>query len=421
MDPVLLSEGIILAVLLAASAFFSGSETALFSMGPLRRRNLRQRRPRAAERVDRLLADPHRILSTILIGNTAVNVACSSLGYEMARRIGLPRPEAAAIAGVTLLLLTFGEVVPKILAIRKAALISSINAPLLEGTARLLAPLRITLEKITGAVLSRTAPEIPGGALTEEEYRTTIRIGRRRGVLLPGEERMIAGILDLDAANAADVMTPRVDVVYLDLEDDPSGYGKRLREGRHRLVPVCRGGVDEVLGVLRVRDYLLEPSRGIEACMRKPMFVPSAASLSKVLRQMQNAREQLAIVIDEYGGVEGLITIEDIVEKIFGEIHDEFEKPEMPIRKIGPERFRVSGRLHLDDLEDRLGIRLEEEGVDTVGGFVTARLGRVPKGGDVVEDEKARIVVRRVDGNRVETVDLVRRRRHRSRGGEDRR
>lgn len=406
MDTAILIDIAGLVLLLAASGFFSGSEAALFSLGPLRRRRMRQQHPQQAALVDRLLRDPHRVLGTILTGNTAVNVAASVVGYDLVRRAALPHPEVTAIALVTLLLLAFGEVVPKNVSLRRAIPVSLLNAPVLQVVAILIRPLRIVVERITHAVLARTGTTQPLETLTEDEYRTMVRIGRQEGVLHPGEDRMIAGILDLDTTNAADVMTPRVDTCVLDLDDDPRDIPRRLREAKHRLLPVCRGSLDEIVGILKVRDYLGGSPRSLEAELKPPLYVPASAPLSKVLPQMQSERQQLAIVVDEYGGTAGLVTIEDILEEIFGEIHDEYDLIRFNLRRTGPGRYRVNARMHLDDLEQRIGIRLEEEGVDTVGGFVTTRLRRVPNEGDVVDGHGVRLRVRRVESNRVLEVDL---------------
>lgn len=406
MNPSVLIGVVALALLLAASAFFSGSEAALFSLGPLRRRRLRQQHPHRAALIDRLLHDPHRLLGTILIGNTVVNVAAAVVGYDLARRLRLPHPEASAIALVTFLLLTLGEIVPKNVGLRQAGPVAVRVAPVLDTAAAALRPVRILLERITRAALSRTGRPTASGTLNEDEYRTMVRIGRREGVLRPGEDRMIAGILDMDATNAADVMTPRVDMCTLDLAEDPAGIPRRLREAKHRLVPVCRESLDEIVGILRVRDYLMDPPRDLESALEPPLYVPMSAPLSKVLPQMQARRRQLAIVVDEYGGTAGLVTVEDILEEIFGEIHDEHDPVHFSVRRTGPGRYRVKGGMHLDDLERRIGVRFEGEGVDTVGGFVAARLLRVPRPNDVVREGDVRLRVRRVEANRVIEVDI---------------
>ena len=406
MKAAVLIDAVVLALLLAASAFFSGSEAALFSLGPLRRRRLRQQHPRRAALIDHLLHDPHRTLGTILIGNTVVNIAAAVVGYDLARRLDLPHAEASAIVLVTFLLLTLGEIVPKNVSLRQAGAVALLVAPALRIAAAVMRPVRTVLERVTRAVLSWTRRPPSSGTLSEDEYRTMVRIGRREGVLHPGEDRMIAGILDLDSTNAADVMTPRVDMCTLDLADDPAGRPRRLREAKHRLVPVCRGSLDEIAGILKVRDYLMEPPRDLESALTPPLYVPESAPLSKVLPQMQSQRQQLAIVVDEYGGTAGLVTLEDILEEIFGEIHDEYDPVHFNVRRTGPGRYRVKGGMHLDDLERRIGIRLEREGVDTVGGFVAARLLRVPRAGDVVDEGGVRLRVRRVASNRVIEVDI---------------
>jgi putative hemolysin len=406
MHTAILIDIAVLALLLAASAFFSGSESALFSLGPLRRRRLRQQYPGRAERVERLLRDPNRLLGTILIGNTTVNVVASVVGYDLVRRARLPYPEATAIALVTLLLLSLGEIAPKNIALRKAIPVAVLNAPVLQGVAAVIRPLRVVLERVTENVLARAGQVEPPETLDEDEYRTMVRIGRREGVLRPGEDRMIAGILDLDTTNAADVMTPRVDICALDLDDPPQDVPRQLREAKHRLVPVCRGSLDEIAGILNVRDFLYGGGRDLVSELNPPFYVPAFAPLSKVLPQMQTTHHQLAIVVDEYGGTAGLVTIEDILEEIFGEIHDEYDLVRFNVRRTAPGRYRVNARMHLDDLEQRIGARLEEDGVDTVGGYVAARLGRVPKEGDTVDGPGVRLRVRRVEANRVLEVDL---------------
>lgn len=395
-----------LIVLLAFSAFFSSAESAFFTLNPLQLRRMDQSHPTAARRVHMILSDPNRFLATILIGNTVVNVLVSIIGLRLSLAFFPVHAEWIAVIGMTLLLLIFGEIGPKRLALIWPEQFSATYALPLSATIRALSPLRRALEMIT----KRFEPwfRTRGRTLSGEEFETVVTMSGEQGLLKKDERKMLQSILRLEDLQARDVMTPRVDLIGYDLNDDPHKlYTIALRAYVRHLV-LYRDSIDRIEGVLDVRRYLLDPEHRVQPAWRNPLFVPEACPLDRLLTQFLQERRRVAIVVDEYGGTAGVVTRGDILEEIVGEIDDEHAEHKHVFDATGTDRWLLDGQISLEQINQELNLHLEAEGVDRMAGWIAAQLERLPRPGDTVTAQGCRAVVQQMRKHRVTLVQLER-------------
>lgn len=400
-------------LLLVGSAFFSGSETALFGLSRVKRKAMERRKDPASRQVVDLLSAPRLLLITILLGNTFVNVALSALGTSFAEHaVGGERAVGVAIFSVAALLLLVGEVLPKVMAVRFGETFSLRVAPALHRVHRALDPLVTRVARFMDWLL-RSLPS--GGEspyLTSRELTTLLRIGEEGGVLQEGEAELVEGILALRETEACEVMTPRVEIVGLKFDPRPEDIPAAVRAIGRRVLPLFGEDKDDVLGILRARAYLLAgEGAAVEDYLVEPYYVPEGKKLADLLEDFRSTGISSALVLDEYGGLSGLITLEDLLEEIFGEVYDRGEVAEAEIRPHG-DGFRILGKTALTDVEEELDHEFEaedDEEVSTLAGLVMAQLGRMPRRGDEVDCGPWRFRVAYVVRRRVVSVDAVRR------------
>ena len=381
----------VLPVLLALSAFFSGTETAYFSLNPLDLRRLTQRRPRAGARVHAILAQPTRLLSTVLIGNTIVNVTLAAVAFSLAEHFFPAWGESISIPAVTLALIVFGEVGPKRLGLLFPEQLASLHAPFVLLLGRIFTPLRLLLERITRTLEPFIRPR--GRTLSEEEFETVLDISNEEGILNADELAMIQAIIRLEDLRASNVMTPRVDLIGLDLNEDPATFVPRARQAKRNYLLLYRDHLDTVEGFLDVRKFLLDPGHDLAAARLPPFFVPHNSPLNQLLDQFQNQQRRIAVVVDEFGGTAGVITRGDILEEITGEIYNELNKPRPIFQDAGPHRWLVDANISLDEINRKLRLRLAAEGADRLAGWITAQVGHIPQQGDTVAGQGCRVTV----------------------------
>lgn len=400
----LMIEGAGLFLLLLCSAFFSSAETALFSLNPIQVHRIRRRRPRVADRIERLLARPSALLSTILIGNTVVNVAAAALAYVLAEGLYPDYGELVSIPVITMLLLIFGEVAPKRLALLHAESMSTSYARALATLMRTLSPIRKALEAV--ARPWNRNPQEQRRSLTEDEFLTVVEEGEEQGVLDEEERTMVDGIISLEDMQASDIMTPRVDLIGIDLEDPAEEQEAIARSVKFRYLPVYRGSLDHPKGFLDVPRFLLAATPDLNKATIPTFFVPETAPLDTLLAMFRKENRRVAIVADEYGGTAGLVTRGDILEEIVKDVETEYGAEKLTIQQVGRNRWLVNGSTSLEDVNYELDLELEAEGADRIAGWVTAREERMPRTGDVVTAQGCRANVTRVRRNRILTVLL---------------
>lgn len=410
MTTTLFIECLVLVLLFFCSAFFSSAETALFSLSPIQVHHVRRIRPKAADLIERMIAMPTRLLSTILTGNTLVNIAAAALGYVIAEQLFPSYGEAVAIPAITVLLLIFGEVAPKRLAISRPEKLAAIYSPVLITLILGMTPIRAAIERI--AELFRKDLNPKNKSLTEDEFRTVVQVGEEEGVLDEEERTMVDGIIRLEETQASDVMTPRVDLVGIDLDDPPLTRERIVRSVRFRYLPVYRETLDHAEGFLDVPRFLLSPEQDLsegssgKAAMIPPFFVPETAPLDTLLATFQRENRRVAFVADEYGGTAGLITRGDILEEIVTDVENEYGETELAIQKVGENRWLVDGSTSLEDINYELDMDLEAEGADRIAGWVTSQAEHIPRTGEIVEAHGCRATVQRVRKNRITLVFL---------------
>jgi len=373
-----------LVVLLIFSGLFSASETALFSLSKIQLRRLKEKNPKQSVLIAQLLDSPRRTLNTILTGNMLVNITTSALVTQGLMRASGQKGLGLAVGYATFLLLVFGEITPKTFAISHAEDFSCFISRPLYLFAKIIFPLRWAWAKVAdsfsqGIIGRRYLKE---AFLTEEEIRGLLSIGEKEGVVSKEEEQMISTVFDFGERNINEIMTPRVDIVAVDVNEDSSYLEQVLKSSRHSKVPVYKDNVDNILGIIYAREYLLSPCSDWQALVRPILFVPETQKIEEVLLEFQGKKSYLAIVTDEYGGTSGLITIEDILEEIVGEIQDEYDTEERLIVRTDERSVSVSGKTSLYDLNEELNTHFKAKEAQTVSGFIIHLFGRIPKSGE---------------------------------------
>ena len=398
--------------LLYFSGAFSGSETAYFSLSRLELSQMDE-----DSRIRRLMRDPDRLLIGILLGNTLVNVAAGSLGALIALRIGHSTgyPESAIIAievGVmTFLILVAGEIAPKMYAMQRNLLFATRTAPLLMSLMRTFAAaigaLHALFEKLSGGASAQERPFV-----TAEELRTIVALSEERGTLEEDERDMIDSVMEFGDTLVRELMVPRVD---MDALEDTLTVGEaieKVRELGFSRFPVYHEDIDHVTGVLYAKDLLRfeesEEGRTIADLTRSVIYTPESKKAGELLRELQRNRVHIAIVVDEYGGTGGLITLEDLIEEIVGEIRDEHDTEEPLVQVVNKSTMVCDAIIRLDELKDEHGVELDEEEVETLGGYLMDAFGRIPSGGEKIERDGFEFTIEEVEDQRITKVRIVR-------------
>ena len=392
---------VILVVMLFFSAFFSSAETAMFSISKVKARHIAKRKDRSYQLIDQMKADPHRLLTTILIGNNIVNVGASALATTLVLEI-LPNHAVGLATGVmTFLILVFGEVFPKSIATRNNLLIARITIYPVYWLSILFFPIILFLNfipKLTGKI--KKTPNA-----TEEDLMTFVEVVEEEGEIKEEEKELIHNIFELDDTDASEIMTPRADMFVIDA-NEPIPLEAIAASGFTR-VPVIDGAIDHVIGIVNIKDlfrHRVTSSEPIDVrqIMREPYFVPEQKKLDRLLKQFKKRRYHMAIIVDEHGGVAGLITLEDAIEEIVGEITDETDKEEPKITERKEKEWVVPGKSDIDEVNDIIPLEIPDlKEYDTFSGFVLHNIGRIPEEKEEITIDNFLITVEEKDGNRI--------------------
>ncbi|MBI5684436.1 MAG: HlyC/CorC family transporter [Verrucomicrobia bacterium] len=399
-----------LLLLLGLSAFFSSTETALFSLGKIHTRRLAEQSPALGAIVAALIEMPWRLLSTILLGNTVVNTVATALVFWLLAQ-HYPSSTAAlgTIAIMVVALVTVGELLPKLLAVLNPMRVVRVVAGPTLALVRMMGPLLAFSQGLSDALLRLVAPKAAKSTgLSDEEVGTLLEISLQEGVLRETEKNMIQDILHLRKHTAKDLLTPRVDMACAPATMPKPELIAFLKKAGHRRVPVYDESPDTIVGILDVRRFLLSPDEDVLEIMDPPSFVPESMNAARLLKSFQMHKQPMAVVVDEFGGTEGVITMSDILEEIVGDTAGEFRQPEQDIRPLSDRAWLVLGETRLEDLNERLGLRLDCPGVETVSGLVATRLGGIPRPGAQVRVGDMQFTVERVAKNRIVELRLER-------------
>jgi putative hemolysin len=405
-DHVVLRLGV-LGALVLCSALLTGAEAAYFSLGRARLNRT------AAGGTEPLIARPHELLVTLLIGITAVNIAAAALATTLAEDVlGGGHGFVVEILAMIFVLTTFGELLPVALALRYPERVLALVRRPVGWLAWLLAPVRLALTGVASALLRLAGRRgIAPAELTEEELRTLVDVGAREGVVEREEREMIHKVFELEDTLVRSVMVPRTDMFCLDVATPVERVLPSLREQLHSRVPVYERSIDVVVGILYTKDLLpyvhgLPADFDLRAHLHPPYFVPESKRADALLKEFQAKKIHLAVVVDEYGGTAGLVTLEDLLEELVGEIADEYDEPERLIQRLDATTFRVAGKLPVDELNAATGLVVSNEAYDTVGGWVLDLFGRVPRKAERLETPELAVTVEKVERTRVVEILL---------------
>lgn len=411
---------IILLILLAFSAFFSSAETCLTTVNKMRIRTLADENVKNAGLVLRLVENPTKLLSAILIGNNVVNLSASSLAtsfaIHLADKLGYSSM-VSAITGVatgilTILVLIFGEIVPKSLATTSSEKLALAYAKPVYALTTILTPLSFIMNKISDGLLFLLRIDTSKQpAITENELRTIVDVSHQEGVIESEERQMITNVVDFGDSLAKDVMVPKMDVAFVNVNLSYNELMEKYTEYTFTRMPVYSESRDNVVGIINLKDlFFYQGSRkdfSLSDLMREPYFTYEYKKISELFFEMKQASIPMAIVLDEYGATAGILTIEDLIEEIVGEIRDEYdENEEDEITKIDDETYNLLGVAKLDDVDEQLGIKIESEDYDSISGHIINLLDHFPEAGESVSDEFATYTVLEAEKNRIDKVRL---------------
>lgn len=401
-----------LVFLLALSGFFSGSETALLALDRMRVKYLQQKQHPGADKLAALLEKPDRLLGGILVGNNLVNIAASVIASGLLVRHFGEHGELLTILLLTPVLLIVSEVCPKTYAANFPEKTSFMVLRPILGVLWILAPVVRIVTFVSGIVtrfLQGKDEKHP--PLSEDEIKSIIQVGEESGVVAAEQRRMLHSIFDLSETRVRDVMLPRTEVVGIAAESTFGEILEVVRESGHSRFPVFDESLDNIVGIIHSKDVLAYADRPADFSLtessRKPFFAPESKRVGVLLQTFRQKREHLAIVVDEYGGVEGIVTLEDVVEEIVGEIHDEYDSEEVDFRQLGAQTYLAHGSVSLRTVNRRFELNLPEEHVTTLAGYLLQQMGKIPAEGDTCEAEGALFSVRRMDGRRIEEVVMT--------------
>ncbi len=398
---------ILLAVLLICSGSFSATETALFCLDRVERRLLGQSRSRRSRLVSRALRRPRELLSTILFGNTLVNVATASVAAVLFVNLAPTHGLLVAIVVDSMLVLLFGEIIPKTIAVGQARRLVVTAIVPLNAFAKISRPAVRVFNWLAAGILSALkVPEEPSWALSPRELEVLFDEADRQDTITSHERRLARNIMRFSETTAGEIMTPRVDIVSAALDTPREDMERLMVEARHSRIPVCEDGLDQIVGFVGAKEFFLNPDRDMRQLLNPVTIFPEGAKIQRVFRHMQKNRIHMAVIVDEYGATAGIATMEDLVEEIVGEIYDEFEKAEELIHVMGPGEWFVLSRAPIEKVNEICGLDLPEDESLTLNGYLCDAFGEIPtrgrtldRGGvrfTIVESKRGKIVSCRI-------------------------
>lgn len=422
MDPSDVPQLIVVLSLLLVSAFFSSAETALTTVNKMKIRTLAEEGNRKAKTVERLIEDPSKLLSAILIGNNVVNLTASSLTTTLMTNICIHasmESQTSLIIGVgtgilTILVLIFGEITPKTLATLYSTNISLAYGGIIYFLTQLLTPVIVIVNKLARGFmrLLRINPDAKPEAITESELLTIVDASHEEGVIESEERKMITNVVDFGDSVAKDVMIPRIDMTFAKVDYTYDELVQTFDVDKYSRLPVYNEAKDDIIGIVNLKDvFFYQGSKEdfqISKIMRKPYFTYEFKKTSELLIEMRKESIALAIVLDEYGATAGLITLEDLLEEIVGEIRDEYdENEEDVIQKISDTEFMANGTAKLDEINEMIGLDLESDDYDSIAGHIINLLEHLPEEGESVVHDSVEYTVAAVEKNRIEKVHIL--------------
>lgn len=405
---------IVLLILLLLSAFFSSAETAMTTVNKIYIMSLVNEGNKRAKILQKIIDNPGKLLSTILIGNNIVNLSASSLATTWTTRVLGNAFVGIATGILTLLVLLFGEITPKTMATLYAEKLSMSYAPVIYFLMKVLTPVIFIVNRLSNSILYILGVDPKGkqSTMTEQELRTIVDVSHEDGVIESEEKKMIYNVFDFGDSRAKDVMVPRIDMSFIDVNATYEELLDSFKEDGYTRYPVYEDSTDNIIGTINMKDLLLwnpKEKFSIRDILRKPYFTYEHKSTAALLMEMKQYSVNFVIVLDEYGATAGMITMEDLLEEIVGEIRDEYDADEVEdMQEIVPDReYTAQGSAKLDDLNEALGLKLDSEDYDSIGGYIIEKLDYFPKEGEsYITEDGVKLVVDATEKNRIEAVHI---------------
>ncbi len=403
---------IVFIFLLGLSAFFSAVETAFFSLNRIRLRNMVKNKIKGADKVWKLLEMPDKLRNAIIVADNSVNIVAAVLAVQLAVQYISEGAAAIAIIGMILIVLIFGEIFPNLLVETNPEGFALRTSGIIKVLIRILNPIIILLIYLSNLMIRlfglKAREKKP--RITEEELRTLVDVGQLEGIIDPEEKKMILNVFQFGDSQVKDIMIPRTDIVAIDVKSTFNEIWEQFQKKQYSRMPVFENTIDNIIGILHVKDiFYYDNKKGrfdIHKIIRKPYYTYENKRIADLFEEMRKKRLQMIVVADEYGGTAGIVTMQDMVEEIFGDIGDEYDDIVDEIQQIAPNEYIIDGLTRLNVLNDELGTDLESEHYETIGGFITGIIGRFPKKGEVVVYNNLRWTVLEIYRTRVKRLRL---------------
>ena len=406
------SQIIILIILIILSACFSMSETALTSISKIRLRNMVDENVKNAKLIQSVVDEPDKLLTAILIGNNLVNIGASSLATSLAIKQWGNNGVGIVTGILTLLILIFGEITPKTFATKNAEKVSLKVIKPIKLCIIVFTPVIFILNIVTGFFLkilgvnkNEKAPTI-----TESELLTMVNVSHEEGVLEIDEREMINNVVDFANIDAKDIMIPRTDIVAINVNSSLEELKELFKQETFSRLPVYEENIDNIVGIISLKDMLFindSENFNIKNVMREPFFTYESKCLKELFAEMRNKRIHMAIIADEYGGTSGIVTLEDMLEEIVGDLADEFDEYLEEIKFIKEDEYIIEGVTKIDDVNEMLGTKFESEDFDSIGGFVIETMGKFPEKGEIIKTDNVKFIVEEIDKNRIAKLRVL--------------
>jgi putative hemolysin len=368
---------------------------------------------KGAELINKLIKNPSKLLGAILVGNNIANIGASALATSLAIHYWGASGVGIATAVMTILVLIFGEITPKSLAAQNSEKIALKVARPMSLITFILNPLITVLIHITNTIIKILGGEVDNHRpfITEEELKTMVSVSHEEGVLEGEEKQMIYNVFEFGDSQAKDVMTPRTDMIVANVNSTYEELIKIFKEEQFSRMPIYEETIDNIIGILYIKDLIFfedeKEEFSIEKHMRIPYFTYEFKSTVDLFADMRANRVPIAILLDEYGGTAGIVTIEDLVEEIVGDIEDEYDDDEDKIEVIKEDEFIVNGNTKISMVNEMIGLNIESEDFDSIGGFVTGILGRLPKTGETINYNNTKFIIQKISKNRIEKLKII--------------
>ena len=410
MDTDSIIQLVFIIILLLLSAFFSSAETAFTTVNRIKIRSLIESGSKRAMTVDRIIENKGKMLSAILIGNNIVNLSASTLTTSLVISLWGNYATGIATGILTILVLIFGEISPKTAATLYADTFALAYAPVIRGLMTVLTPVIYIIDKLAGVVLKLLGLDQKNmnQAITEEELRTFVDVSHEDGVIEQEEKEIINNLFDFGESKVKDIMIPRIDMSLIDVESEYLDVINIYKETKYSRFPVYEDNPDNVVGVLNIKDLITAPTGqafNLKSIMRKPYFVYEQKNTSELFREMQKDSISIAIVIDEYGTSVGMVTTEDLLEEIVGDIRDEYDQDEEEeFKQLASHVYRIDAAYKLDDINSEIGCHLESDDNDSIGGYIIEKLDRFPKTGDHFTIDNLEFIIEKASKARIDSI-----------------